>query len=248
MLWLTVSALQGGAVEFLARLAELQKAVGLSDAAFEKAIGKGGNYLGRLKKEKLPVPDEGTVRKMGEELQRRGADITPDALWALALPDKADDSVREHFLAELEKSRQDFERRLAESARIDPEEQRVVEALRAWRPAIERYAERRIAANPTWPREAVEQRHRIDPTQTVGRFLELTATRDAEVVTLLHTLQLASLLPEHLRKNLVETWAKATAGMFSAWKTENPRDALRNELIAAGNPAEAVDWWLDPET
>lgn len=248
-------------MEFLAKLAQLQRDAGLSDAAFEKAIGKGGNYLGRLKKGKLPVPDEETTRKMARALQERGANITPDALWALAIPDKADDKVREHFGAEIERHQQDFERRLREIANITPDEQRLVESARSLQVAVERHIGRIIEANPRWPAEAIKEKERLDVAKTTSAFLDALsaeALRDAlsngrtpenqqawhdhNLFVLLRSLLWAVVqLPAELRGDLLAALSKTAGGMFNAWSANHPLDALQRGMLDSGFAPGDVD-------
>lgn len=180
---------------FLEQLIQLQRVAGLSDAAFEKAIDKGGNYLGRVKKGKLPIPDEETARKMAEVLRGRGADITPEALWALAAVDKVDPEVRAYYEARIAEERAARDRRTTTGVALTRDEAALIATMR------ELHVPGDVAAL-------------LDEYLMLLKSLALHAPLE---VVLRQLFDLPLQLPEQLAAHAVRTAAEHNANLLEAW-------------------------------
>src|SRR5262245_29371481 len=75
-------------MDFRSELRRLRESVRANFAELDRAIGK-QNYVARVERGELVVPDRETAEKLGSELQRRGARTSASALWTLAAAEHA---------------------------------------------------------------------------------------------------------------------------------------------------------------
>lgn len=101
---------------FLEQLAKLQESANMTDLALDQAIGKTkGNYIGRIKRKLVSLPDPDTIHQIGEVLGKHGAPTSGDALLKIAIPEIVPVKVQEFYRLEKEKQRQDFEKLLSDT-------------------------------------------------------------------------------------------------------------------------------------
>ena len=92
---------------FRSELTRLRESVGASFAVLDRAVGK-SNYVARVERGELPIPDRTTVVKLGDLLRELGADTSGAALWEAAAPEAVealDPGIREYFDAQISVAR-----------------------------------------------------------------------------------------------------------------------------------------------
>src|SRR5687767_1221402 len=81
---------------FREELKRLRESADASYAELDRAVGR-TNYVARVERGELPIPDRQVIMQLGDRLRELGAKTSASELWAVAVPEVAaaiDPSVR----------------------------------------------------------------------------------------------------------------------------------------------------------